>query len=200
MARTVDAARHGVRRGELLAAAARCVVRDGFRGASIAQICAEAGISPGHLYHYFPSKEAIVGAIIEHQLADAEAFFARLARADDGMQALLDEVQAGTLAHAARKRALTLEVLAEAGRNKAIARLLRRHHRALRDLVAGFLRQGQERGQVDPALDAQDAAAMLLSVVDGAGTLAIRDPARGRACGPALLARLIARFLAPASN
>ena len=49
----------------ILHAAARCFVRDGFHRASISDICAEAGISPGHIYHYFENKEAIVGGIAE---------------------------------------------------------------------------------------------------------------------------------------
>ena len=47
------------RRAEILAAAQRCFVRSGFHGASMQEICAEAGMSPGNLYRYFPSKEAI---------------------------------------------------------------------------------------------------------------------------------------------
>src|SRR4051812_17630808 len=47
------------RRAEILAAAQRCFVRSGFHGASMQDICAEAGMSPGNLYRYFPSKEAL---------------------------------------------------------------------------------------------------------------------------------------------
>ena len=49
----------------ILEAAKTCFVRSGFQGASMQQICAEAGMSPGALYRYFPSKEAIVEAICE---------------------------------------------------------------------------------------------------------------------------------------
>ena len=52
-----------------------CFVRSGFQGASMQQICAEAGMSPGALYRYFPSKEAIIEAICEADRAeDAELF------------------------------------------------------------------------------------------------------------------------------
>ena len=49
----------------ILEAATACFVRSGFQGASMQQICAEGGMSPGALYRYFPSKEAIVEAICE---------------------------------------------------------------------------------------------------------------------------------------
>ena len=48
------------RRDEILGAAQRCFVRSGFHGASMQDICAEAGMSPGNLYRYFPSKEALI--------------------------------------------------------------------------------------------------------------------------------------------
>jgi len=41
------------------------LVRDSFDGASTNRIAAEAGVSIGSLYQYFPSKEALVAAVIE---------------------------------------------------------------------------------------------------------------------------------------
>ena len=47
----------------ILDAAKKCFVRSGFQGASMHDICKEAEMSPGALYRYFPSKEAIIEAI-----------------------------------------------------------------------------------------------------------------------------------------
>src|SRR3954447_15883797 len=58
------------RRAEILAAAQRCFVRAGFHGASMQDICAEAGMSPGNLYRYFPSKEALIAGIAERDRAE----------------------------------------------------------------------------------------------------------------------------------
>ena len=67
--RTLNPVRHAEKRQEILDAAARCLARDGFQGASTAIICREAGISPGHLYHYFASKEEILTALTAAGLA-----------------------------------------------------------------------------------------------------------------------------------
>ena len=64
------------RRDEILAAAQRCFVRSGFHGASMQDICAEAGMSPGNLYRYFPSKEALVAGIAERDRAEVAQQFA----------------------------------------------------------------------------------------------------------------------------
>ena len=64
------------RRAEILAAAQRCFVRSGFHGASMQDICAEAGMSPGNLYRYFPSKEALIAGIAERDRAEVAQEFA----------------------------------------------------------------------------------------------------------------------------
>jgi AcrR family transcriptional regulator len=52
----------------LVEATARILVKEGFDKASTNRIAAVAGVSVGSLYQYFPSKEALVVAVIErHQ-------------------------------------------------------------------------------------------------------------------------------------
>src|SRR5690348_14776242 len=52
----------------LIEATARILVREGFDRASTNRIAEVAGVSVGSLYQYFPSKEALVAAVVErHQ-------------------------------------------------------------------------------------------------------------------------------------
>lgn len=54
----------------LIEATARILVREGFDKASTNRIAEAAGVSVGSLYQYFPSKEALVAAVIvRHQEA-----------------------------------------------------------------------------------------------------------------------------------
>ena len=55
----------------LLEATARVLIRDGYDRASTNRIAEAAGVSIGSLYQYFPSKEAIVAALIERE-SDAQ--------------------------------------------------------------------------------------------------------------------------------
>src|SRR4029079_9694967 len=71
------------RRTEILEAARRCVARSGFHQTSMHDICAEAGMSPGNLYRYFPSKEAIIAAIAERDRAEVGAELGAAQSADD---------------------------------------------------------------------------------------------------------------------
>lgn len=54
----------------LIEATARILVREGFDQASTNRIAAVAGVSVGSLYQYFPSKEALVAAVIERHQQD----------------------------------------------------------------------------------------------------------------------------------
>src|SRR6266567_8401051 len=75
--RRADVQRQSDRRLEILDAAQRCFARSGFHGASMQDICAEAAMSPGNLYRYFPSKEAIIAGIAERDRAEVAQQFAR---------------------------------------------------------------------------------------------------------------------------
>lgn len=54
----------------ILAAGRSVVLRDGYDAASTNRIAAEAGVSPGSLYQYFPNKESVLAAIVERYSAD----------------------------------------------------------------------------------------------------------------------------------
>jgi len=57
----------------ILVATARVLTRDGYDRASTNKIAAEAGVSVGSLYQYFPSKEALVAALVDRHLSHVTA-------------------------------------------------------------------------------------------------------------------------------
>jgi len=65
MARTVKTVED--RREQIVEAALRVFARKGFAEASNKDIAREAGITPGLIYHYFESKEALLKAIFEER-------------------------------------------------------------------------------------------------------------------------------------
>jgi AcrR family transcriptional regulator len=194
--RKVDPVKHEEKRAEILAAAERCFARSGFHGATIAQICDEAGISPGHLYHYFASKEAIIGAIASAGLEYAKARFAEVPEDQDPIRALVSEFERLEALNRTKSGVL-LDVLAEAARNPEIGKILQDTSEEMRQLLAEFLRRGQARGQVDPDLDADVAAAMLISMIDSSKTLLIRAPTIDPIRSADVLEKMIGRFLSP---
>lgn len=63
----------------IIGAMTRVLIRDGWDAASTNRVAFEAGVSVGSLYQYFPSKEALVLAVMErHALAMTEKLQARM--------------------------------------------------------------------------------------------------------------------------
>ena len=56
------------RRAQILAAARRCFIRQGFQETSMQDLLAEAGLSSGAVYNYFSSKEEMIVAIAEENI------------------------------------------------------------------------------------------------------------------------------------
>ena len=194
--RKIDPVRHEEKREEILAAAERCFARSGFHRATIAQICDEAGISPGHLYHYFASKEAIIGAIASAGLEYTKARFAEITEDQDPIRTLVSEFER-LKALNKTKSGVLIDVLAEAARDPQIGQILRDTSEEMRRLLTEFLRRGQAHGQIDPDLDADMASAMLISMIDSLKTLSIRAPNIDPQRSADVLDEMITRFLSP---
>ena len=77
-------------RRRLIDAAGTCLVRNGFQDVTTREILAEAGLSTGTFYNYFPSKEHLYEALAERMLSeDVERLRGELQRADapeDGLR------------------------------------------------------------------------------------------------------------------
>ena len=56
------------RTDEILDAVESCIVEWGYPNTTISRIAATAGMSPGHLTHYLPTKDAIITAMMERLL------------------------------------------------------------------------------------------------------------------------------------
>src|SRR3954466_12826446 len=136
------------RRAEILAAAERCFVRSGFHGASMQDICAEAGMSPGNLYRYFPSKEALIAGIAERDRAEVAQEFASV-DLSRGFFAVLERMAQH---HSAEKPdeqvKLCTEISAEARRNPEIARILASVDADVKRWLIELLHAGAECGDI----------------------------------------------------
>lgn len=90
----VTEAHRAARREEILSAAMRVFKRKGFRGASMADVIAEAGLSAGAIYSYFDGKQSLFAAVVERVLAArSEEFAAQLADAPRSPAALVQHAQ-----------------------------------------------------------------------------------------------------------
>jgi AcrR family transcriptional regulator len=73
-----------IRRAELLDRAAGLFVRDGYDNVSLNDLIADAGVSKGAFYHWFPSKDALITALAERSAREAFAAVQDAIAACDG--------------------------------------------------------------------------------------------------------------------
>jgi TetR/AcrR family transcriptional repressor of uid operon len=181
---------------QVLDAAALCFAQNGFHGTSMTELARAAGMSVGHIYHYFDSKEALIAALVDSELRKQLARFETLRQQDDVLQALVDGAEEGLAARLDPTQAgLRLEILAEAGRNPKIAAVVQAAddatRRTLRDVVAKAL-----PGSVPArALDAR--VELVIAIFEGMMIRAVRHPALDRAGVLAALKPAIRHILAP---
>jgi TetR/AcrR family transcriptional regulator, repressor for uid operon len=165
------------RRDEILAAAQRCFVRSGFHGASMQDICAEAAMSPGNLYRYFPSKEALVAGIAERDRAEVAQQFASV-DLSHGFFAVLEGMAHHHFAEKPNEQVLLCtEVMAEARRNPEIARISAAFDSDGKKWLGGLLRAAAARGDIPADIDFDAAVTMLMIIADGVWWRRALDPA-----------------------
>jgi AcrR family transcriptional regulator len=163
------------RREQILQGALRCFARKGFQKTTMREVCREAALSPGAVYLYFQSKQAIVEALAREyvsarkdllkQSSDAgtqealSAFLVGLAGAGTGT---------GSGGPAARRAAqLDVRLWAESLDSAVLRRVLRSAMSELVDGLEAILRRGRERGEVPGELDPRGLALAIVSLMAG---------------------------------
>jgi AcrR family transcriptional regulator len=81
------------RQNEILDAAAIVFANEGYHGATIPNVCSQAGISVGALYKYFTNKEAVFIAILK-RMGDllANEFYGKIEIIKDSIEATVEEI------------------------------------------------------------------------------------------------------------
>ncbi|WOS40751.1 TetR/AcrR family transcriptional regulator [Xanthomonas rydalmerensis] len=172
-------------RQRILLAARRLIAADGFRGAPVTAVAAEAGVSTGLIYRHFPSKAElfveVLTAAVEHELTILRAIAATPAPA---AQRLRDAI-ASFVRRALAGPGLAYAFIAEPVEPEVDAERIR-CRRLLGDVFKGILADGVAAGEF-PAQDLDAAAACLV----GAYTEALVGPTAPSRDGPRDSDRLV---------
>jgi AcrR family transcriptional regulator len=171
-------ARTNSRRKQVLDAASSCFSRRGFHAASMADISKAAGMSAGHIYNYFASKEAIIIAFVQQNIERVNMLLLDLGQQEDPLQALIDcNYNQVMECLDPMVWALPLEIFSEASRNPVIAGLLQQSDRQSRSQFLTILKTARiARGLPadERMLDGRINA--LIAMYEGIAVRAVHDP------------------------
>jgi AcrR family transcriptional regulator len=190
---------HAARQRErILDAAEKCFIESGFHAAGMAVIASTAGMSPGLIYRYFDSKNAIVQAIIARHLeTEGTVTIDQLNSPKDMCDEMLELFENWRRGDDPKcNAALMLDLTSESTRDPEIARAVRSKDQVIGAGLTQALRRIAQAGGVKlSAAVARQRAVMLLCLVEGLASRAARDPElRGSELKP-VLERMIAALL-----
>lgn len=130
-------------------------------------ICKEAAVSPGALYVYFPSKEALIAGIVERDRAKLAAELAELSNAPDLLSALAKLGERYTVEEPQYKRVLNIEIGCEATRNPAVGETFKSVDEFCRQSFEQVFARARADGKIDPTDDTKLLAEVVALIGDG---------------------------------
>jgi len=173
--RTANLQHQTDRRAAILDAAEQCFSRSGFHQTSMSDICQAAGMSPGNLYRYFPSKEAIIEGIVGRHRAQASADFDAVETATSFWEGISAMARVYMIERPAEEVNLGMEIMAECRRNPSIAKLFLDFEADVKARLVRLLQTAAARGEINPSDDFETTAAMLMVVADGISLRRVAD-------------------------
>lgn len=184
----------------ILSAAQACFVQSGFHAASMATIAETADMSPGLIYRYFENKNAIVLAIIEHQLEVVRQKIGDMHAGRDLVDSIVAHFDAHDVDAAdSMSSILFLEMSAEATRDAQVGEALLKFDTTVRaELVEWMSRDPQEGGYGLPLPVAKERVLMLVCLLEGLKVRKAREPGLDRKLLRKSLDFIIAALVAPA--
>jgi AcrR family transcriptional regulator len=166
-----------IRREDILAAAVTVYAEAGYHGSSLREIAKRAGITHAGLLYYFPTKEALLAAVLERRDArDAEREQLAIPPGLDFLRHLVALAE-----HNVRHPGIVdlysrLAAEATAADHPAHA-YFERHYRQARDHAVASFRVLAEHGRLRDGVDPQYAALTFVALMDGLQVQWLTTPA-----------------------
>jgi AcrR family transcriptional regulator len=158
-----------IRRNQILDAATKVFVRQGFQHARMDDIVEESGLSKGTLYWYFKSKEDIINAISRRlftgDLEKLEGLLEAEGTASERLMQLTNYRVAG-LKRMSNLVPIIFEFYAVAVHQQWVKQFIGEYFKHFRGLLEDLIQQGIDRGEFYP-VNAAETAISLASMYEG---------------------------------
>ncbi|WP_100962091.1 TetR/AcrR family transcriptional regulator [Bosea sp. FBZP-16] len=152
----------------ILDAAERVFARAGFHAATMNDIAVEAAMSPGNLYRYFSSKDALIAGISERDRTEVAADFAQLDPAKGGLLDQLEELGRQHMVRKPREKAIiALQIWAEASRTPEMAQICAGFDEVVEQGLGAAVAAAKASGELPSNLDQARFLTALFMMADG---------------------------------
>jgi TetR/AcrR family transcriptional regulator, transcriptional repressor of aconitase len=167
----ITPARASAQRERVLDAALTCFAREGFHAATMQDIVAESGLSPGAIYGYFKGKTEMVMAIASERHAMERRRMEHALTSDDIDTSLVRLVESFVLGlrdpQEKKWRRLAVQLWAESLSNPRLKREALGGVTQAVEVLAPMIGKAQSEGRWPARLDPQSAARVLIAILQG---------------------------------
>ena len=183
-------------RKRLLDAAERLFARHGFDATSVDDVAEAAGFSKGALYYNFESKDELLEALVERNIAD---LVTSLESALEGAHTIEEKLAAAQQLLTEQERhqhggQLELEVFVQAVRDPKLRRMVRKAYGRMVKAIASLIDEQFSQAGVRPPMPADQLAIAIVAGSLGHGLMQALDP---DAVPTGLLPSVVALLLRP---
>ena len=166
------------RRQELVLAAHHEIAEHGFEGLRTREVAAEVGVNIATLHYYFPTKESLIQAVLDHAMERFRTTLAPHGSPSDQLRnylravrkLLLDEPELG---------AVMAELALRSVRDRSTGRIMNAMYDTWHVTVRGLLRRAVKEGNLKPDLDNDAVAALIVATLTSMTLPVMGDASRG---------------------
>jgi len=173
-----EATRSERRRQELVQAAFNQIAERGFEGLRTRDVAAEVGVNIATLHYYFPTKEALIGGVLEHAMTRFRSTLTphgspatQLRNHLRSVRKLMtDEPELGIVMG---------ELALRSARDRSIEKIFNQTRDAWQTAMKALLRRGVREGNLRADLDSEAVATVVIAVLTALTIPPLRDSPRG---------------------
>jgi len=168
------------RRQQLVEAAFHQIAERGFEGLRTRDIAARAGVNIATVHYYFPTKESLIGGVLDHAMARFRTTLAPQGSPADQLRnhlravrhLLVDDQEVGIVMG---------ELALRSARDESIGAIMRAGNDGWHKAIRGLLRRAAKAGQLREGADSDGMAALVMATLTTMTLPTMAGAARGEA-------------------
>ena len=166
------------RRQELVLAAYREIAERGFEGLRTREVADSFGINIATLHYYFPTKESLIRAVLDHAMNRFRSTLAPHGSPADQLRNYLRSVRT-LLMEEPELGAVMAELALRSVRDASIGSIMNQMYDTWHVTLRGLLRRAVREGGLRPELDSDAVAALIIATLTSMTLPVMTDPSRG---------------------
>src|SRR5438094_4006815 len=166
------------RRGALIRAAYHEIAERGFEGLRTREVAASVGVNIATLHYYFPTKESLIRAVLDHAMNRFRSTLAPHGSPADQLRNYLRSVRT-LLVEEPELGAVMAELALRSVRDRSIGSIMNQMYDVWHVTLRGLLKRAVRDGGLRPELDSDAVAALIIATLTSMTLPVMTDPRRG---------------------